>query len=259
MTVTDTGKGSGTATFSVAIASSLAITSASLPAGQVGLAYTATLAATGGTAPYSWAITAGSLPAGISLTGTSGALGGTPTTAGSFPLTVRVTDSTGATASANLTLSVGATALAITTASLPNAQVGQAYSVTLAASGGNPPYTWTLDSGTLPSGITLAKGVLAGTPAAGSAGTYTLVVRVTDTSITPTSPVASATKSLTLLVNPIPVPAITTSTLPGGTLGQSYSATLAATGGTTTTATTYTWSVTAGTLPAGLSFRPPVC
>ena len=107
-----------------------------LPGGAVGAAYSATLSATGGSAPYSWSIPTGSLPAGLTLTASSGVIGGTPTTAGAFSFTVQVTDSSSPapkSASAPLGITINAP-VSISTASLPGGVDQVAYSATLAAS-----------------------------------------------------------------------------------------------------------------------------
>ncbi len=72
----------------------LSVTTRSLPAGTVGLAYSATLAATGGTTPYSWAVTTGTLPPGLSLDASTGTITGVPTAPGATKFTVTLTDST---------------------------------------------------------------------------------------------------------------------------------------------------------------------
>src|SRR5205814_7077182 len=99
----------------------------------------------GGTAPYAWSVISGSLPAGLTLNATSGAISGTPTTAGTSNFTAQVTDSASGKASKAFTLTINSTAppLSITTASpLVSGTVGTAYSQTLAATGGTPPYAW---------------------------------------------------------------------------------------------------------------------
>src|ERR1035438_4906627 len=99
--------------------------------------------------------------------------------AGPSNFTVRVTDSASASATAALSITINSPALGITTASLPAGTVGVAYSQTLAASGGSPPYSWSLFSGALPPGLTLsAAGTISGTP--GTAGPSNFTVRVTD-------------------------------------------------------------------------------
>ncbi len=229
----------------------LAITTTSLPSGQVGTVYSATLAASGGTSPYSWSLTSGTLPAGLALNAATGAISGTPTaTANATALTFMVTDSSNPaqSKSVNLTLTIVSPAtLAITTTSLPSGQVGTAYSATLAATGGTSPYSWSLTSGTLPAGLTLnaATGAISGTPTA-TANATALTFMVTDSSV----PMQSKSVNLTLTIAPVTL-AITTTSLPSGQVGTAYSATLAASGGTSP----YSWSLTSGTLPAGLTLN----
>src|SRR6185503_1549032 len=108
-----------------------------------------------------------------------GTISGTPTTAGSSTFTVRTTDSASQAATASLSLAITPPTLAVTTSSLPGGTVGTAYSQSLAASGGTPPYSWSLASGTLPAGLSLSTaGTISGTPTA--AGNSAFTVRVTD-------------------------------------------------------------------------------
>jgi len=161
-----------------------------LPTGQVGTAYSTTLAATGGKAPYKRVLTSGALPAGLTLNPSTGAITGTPTeTASATILTVTVTDSSipaqSKSVSLSLTISSSAPApLAITTTSLPNGQDGNAYSATLAATGGTTPYNWSVSSGTLPAGLSLnaATGAITGTPTA-TAGATPLTFTDSDSSL----------------------------------------------------------------------------
>jgi hypothetical protein len=158
----------------------VAISTASLPNATVGQNYNQTLAATGGTTPYSWSVESGSLPAGIVLN-SSGVLSGIPATAGQSTFVVRVTDSRQTSATRSFTLTVNPATLAITTATLPNGTLGTAYpATTLAASGGTGPYRWSVTAGALPGGLSLndVTGVVSGTPAA--VGSFTFTVTVTD-------------------------------------------------------------------------------
>jgi len=138
--------------------------------------------------------------------------------------------------------------LQITTTSLPNGAVNTAYSETLAATGGVTPYTWSVISGSLPSGLSLASstGLISGTPT--SSGTSNFTVQVTDSQ----DPADTDTQALSITIDPEPEPpTITTTSLPDGTKNQPYSQTVQATGGTTP----YTWSIVSGSLPKGLSLN----
>ena len=231
------------------VANLLSITTASpLPDAVNGTAYSQPFTATGGTAPYSFAVTRGALPAGLTL-GNDGKLTGTPTVIGTFSFTVTATDSaspTAATASKEFKLTVGAAPLSIATASpLPNATVGTTYSQTFVATGGTGAHTFAVaDGSSLPSGLSLSNnGTLTGTPTAD--GTYTFTVTVTD-SASPTATTAS--KEFKLTVGAVPL-SITTASLPDATVGTNYIQTFAATGGTSP----YSFAVAAGSsLPSGL-------
>ncbi len=232
----------------VVVPSTLTITSSALPGGTQNSTYSTALQATGGTGSYTWSISSGSLPAGLSLASSTGVISGKPTGNGSFSFGVTAKDagSPAQTASATVTLTVvqAGAALAIGTASLPAGVPNQAYSTTLSATGGTSPYTWSLTSGTLPSGLGLAAstGIISGNPTASS--TTSLTFKVVDSS----SPAQSKAVTLSLVVAPTAL-SITTSSLPSGTNGTTYSNLMQAMGGTTP----YTWSISGGSLPAGLT------
>jgi hypothetical protein len=234
--------------------SHLVITTSSVANGQVGVSYQASLSASGGISPYSWLGFSGSLPPGIGLISTAGTLSGTPTTAGTFSFTVEVLDSGGQSAKQSFSLCVAAATpapspLVISTTSLPSGTADQPYSAALQASGGTTPYSWKLGSGQLPPGLSLSSGgQISGAPTAG--GQYGFSVTVIDSAGSPQSTTASLAISVaTAAPATTPALAITTNSLPQGTVNQSYSVALQASGGTTP----YNWSLSSGQLPAGLS------
>lgn len=222
-------------------ASTLGISTATLPAGVVGTPYSATVTAAGGSVPYTFSLNGGSLPGGLNLS-TSGQITGSPSVNGISTFTVRVVDNLGATATANLSIEVtGVTTLTITTNSLPAAQINQLYNASVNVAGGVLPYTFSIIGGSLPPGLTLlANGGISGTPTQG--GNYSFILRVVDG-------FGSATQaSLTIGVNTSGL-SITSNALPNGQLGQFYTTQLAAAGGTGT----YSWSVVSGSLPVGVT------
>jgi hypothetical protein len=170
-------------------------TSSPLPAATVGVAYSHNLNAAAGSQPYTWSVTGGALPAGLTLAST-GTVSGTPTAAGSFNFTVQVKDSTGATASTPLalTVSISSAPVIATLSPLLSGYVNGAYSQTLVATGGTPPYAWSVTSGALPGGLTLGSGgAITGQPSA--AGVSDFKVQVLDSK----SAAATGTFALTVL------------------------------------------------------------
>ncbi len=227
-------------------AAKLAIATTSLPNGAVASEYSATIALTGGTAPYTYS--ASGLPAALSMSTSTGVVSGTPAQSaiGTAAVTVTVSDSSTPqqTATIKLNLEIDAAKLTVTTTSLANAIVGSAYSGIIAAAGGVAPYKFSASG--LPSGLAInsSTGAITGTPAAGSAGTASAKFTVTDSAASPQT--ATATISLKVIAGGL---TITTSALPGGTVGIAYSTTIGATGGSTP----YTFG--ASGLPASLSIN----
>ncbi len=338
----------------------LTITTASLANGTVGSAYSQTLAASGGTPSYSWALASGSgpLPTGLTLN-SNGTITGTPSAAGTSNFTVRVTDSQQATAQKAFSIAIGGggpqydsqflsqdvpttltpgqsfnstlrwrntgaqtwlgsngfrlgsqnpadnrtwggnavfvsslvinpgqtleitfTAFAPTTPGTYNFQwqcfqsgvgyfgqpstnvqitvsqpqssptvtspspleaaQGSAFTHQLTATGGTLPYTWSIVTGSLPAGLNLAGGVIAGAPA--SAGSVTFTVQVSD------SQSRTGQKAITINISP-PALSITTPVLANAMRGAAYNQPLSATGGTQP----YSWTMIGGALPAGLA------
>ena len=176
------------------VTSAPTILNSSLPQASISTAYSATLTASGGQAPYTWSLVQGTLPAGLSLDGGSGMISGTPTASGTSSFTVQVRDSQAnpATAQAMLGLTV-LNNLVVSTSELPSGTSGSAYQATLTASGGTPSYSWSMLSGSLPPGLNLSSGgVISGTPSA--AGAWSFEVQVDDSS----SDTAHATLPLTI-------------------------------------------------------------
>ena len=209
ITATDTGATGPAGPFTVrgsytlaVAAPSISITPTTLPAATAGTAYSATLEGSGAVAPYSFSLSGGALPAGITLA-TTGQLSGTPTGSGGFPFTVTVRDTNGQTGAAAFTLAVNAPTLTITPATLPTAVQGIAYSQTLSATGGIAPYSFAVSSGSLPAGMALntATGAISGTPT--SSGTANFAVTATD-STTGTRATATVTYALQITARPDP-------------------------------------------------------
>ncbi len=139
----------------------LAVTTTSVPGGDVGVAYSTTLAATGGTSPYTWAVDPATLPAGLSLNASTGVISGTPSATGASNFTVTVTDSTSPTpmvVTQPLQITISTTPSFTSSNTLPDGIAETPYSVNLNSlpivTGGTGPYSWVLSSG--PPGFTIA-------------------------------------------------------------------------------------------------------
>lgn len=210
-----------------------------------GTAYSETVTATGGVGPYGYALTAGSLPTGLTFTA-GGVLSGTATQVGTFNLTITATDANGQTGSRAYTITVDAPVLTLTPpAGALTATYGASYSQAFTAGGSPGPYTYVL-TGALPAGVSFSGNTLSGTPTV--PGNYPITVTATDTGLTGVGAPFSITQSYSFNV-PAPTILVTPATLSDGIAGQAYSATLSASGAVGP----YTFAVTAGALPNGLS------
>ena len=251
VTVTGTSIADNTksAKATITVPAAPAISTSSIAAGKVGTAFAATLAATGGIPPYTWAISNGTLPAGLAMDAT-GAISGTPMAggAGTSNLTFKVTDSgksTALTATADLGITVAAApAITFGSASLADGAINTAYAGTVSATGGAGPLTYSLAAGAFPDGVTMsAAGAISGTPSKG--GSFSATVKASDAfgdSATQVYPLKIALSSLS----------ISAVTLPTGYVGSNFTQTsLAATGGS---GAGFVWTVSSGSsLPDGIA------
>jgi Putative Ig domain/Matrixin/Ig-like domain from next to BRCA1 gene len=248
--VNDSASGSAQKPFSITInpaPTPVSITTSSLPGGIVGTPYSQSVAATGGTGVYSWTLASGSgpLPGGLSLS-PGGLISGTPTVGGTFNFTVRAADSASGSAQKALAITVTVVKVApsIQGPLAIEATKGVPFLVQMTATGGTPPYAWVIMSGSLPSGLSLnAAGVISGTPT--SMGSSSFVLQLTDAEL------AKDQKSVTLQVNPPPL-IIDDPAIPFMEVGAPLSIQVTAEGGLPP----YVWSLSAGSLPPGVSLNP---
>ena len=247
ITATDSAGITASQPFTVAINPAPSIASTSLPAGDVNHAYSQTITTNGGTSPISFAVSAGSLPSGLIINSSTGAITGTPTTdVGSpFSFTVAATDAAGAIASRAFTVTINP-APTITTTSLPNWTVNQTYSRSIGVAGGTSTFSFTVTVGNLPTGLSLdsSTGAIAGTPTTTSGSPFNFAITATD------SVGGTTSQGYTVAINPYPT--ITTTNLPNWTVNQTYSQTIGTIGGTAP----ISFAVTSGAMPTGLSLNP---
>ena len=203
-----------------------------------GMPFSHTFTGAGGLGGYGFTLVSSTLPAELTFSG--GVLSGTPLSQGASTLTIIMTAAGGYTSPPyTYTLTVAPSSLAITPPMLPQPMKGVAYNYTLSATGGVAPYNYSLTSGELPGGITLApSGLLSGVPT--GEGAYGFTIQVTDANG------QTATRSYTGVMGAV---TLTPEILPDGMAGVPYTQALTATGGTAP----YSFAVSAGVLPAGLA------
>jgi hypothetical protein len=244
ITATDAVGATGTQNYTMVVNPPVAVNTTSLPNWTVNAAnYSVTFSASGGTGTLNFSAS-GTPPTGLTLT-TTGVLSGTPTAAGSYTFSITATDSLGASAGRTHTVTINP-AVSISPGSLPASTVNVAYNQTIAAAGGTSTLALAVSNinGAIPGLNVPTSGsgnlVIGGTPTA--AGTETFTVTATD------GVGATASQDYSVVVNS--TVAITTTSLPNWTANLSgYSQTINAVGGTGT----ITFSLSAGTLPSGLT------
>ncbi|MEP7336847.1 MAG: putative Ig domain-containing protein, partial [Acidobacteriota bacterium] len=243
VTATDNCGATRTATLTVnVVCPTITLTPASLPSTPVNTAYAQSLSASPAGGNYSFAVTSGLLPAGLTLN-SNGSFSGAPTNSGTFNFRVTATGFGGCTAFRDYSLVVTCPAIAVTPSSLPGGSVGTAYSQTVSATPAGS-YAYGVSSGALPIGLTLnaSTGAITGTPT--SIGSYTFT-------ITAAAGACSDSRTYTVVIGCSTITFSPASPLPAGQVGVAYNQTIGI-----NPSGSYTLSLTSGSLPSGLTLNP---
>jgi uncharacterized repeat protein (TIGR01451 family) len=223
----------------------ISLSPVTLANGIVGTSYNQTLSAAPGGTSYSYAVTSGSLPPGLSLNPTTGALTGTPSAAGNYTFGITATGWGGCTKTQSYSLLITGTCATVTVnpSSLPVATIGTAYNQTVTATGGTAPYTFAVTQGVLPAGLTLNTGTgeITGTPTFGGSFSF----RITATGQGGCA--GSRTYVITVSCGTL---TFAPATLPNGTRGAAYSQQLSVSPGNSAT-----FSLLIGSLPPGFTLN----
>lgn len=237
----------------IIIDSGMVVTTETAPAGFTGTPYSLTLAAamsSGGgvtspvTSPVTWEISGGQLPPGLALNTATGILSGTPTQPGTFPFTVRASIPSGQISVRDLVIDIKAQLVLTPPSSIEMSEVGLRVELPFGATGGVPPYIWSISAGALPTGVVLTQaGTVTGR--AREAGDFSFTVSVADAGGQVQTFPASLTVAARLAID-------STSSLAPGTVGKRYRSRLTTTGGVAPV----TWRLVRGSLPRGVRFAP---
>jgi hypothetical protein len=154
-----------------------------LPNGTVGVPYDQTVSGSGGTGPYTFAVTSGALPTGVILDPATGQISGIPTVPFTFNSTIMAVDARFCTGTQTYTVNIvniGCPTITLSPSTLPDGTVGTAYDQTVTATGGAAPYIYSVSSGALPDGLNMdpATGQISGTPT--TEGAFNLTITATD-------------------------------------------------------------------------------
>jgi hypothetical protein len=255
VTVTDSGGNTAERNFTLTVSNppTLVISPTQFPDGEVDVPYAQHLSAVGGVGPYSWSISAGSLPTDVALEASdalTATVAGTPSEPGTFNFTIQIEDDLGTTAELPVELFIEPAPLVLPSAAPPTGTAGVAYSATIEAEGGAAPFAWSIVAGALPPGLSLVPSnrnevTVSGTPLAG--GTFDATFQIAD------DLGATAERPFSFVIAPSPNPLmITTSSLADGVVNRAYVENIDATGGT---GFDHQWRVAAGQLPPGLQLE----
>lgn len=227
----------------IVVDSHVTLTKSSLKVAEQNKPFSDSFAAVDGTTPYHWSIT-GILPAGLNLDASTGTISGTPTDGGSFNITVTVTDSNPTPQSDSAQSFVGVIEQLQIFTNLTNVFINKPFSSGFGASGGTPPFSWTILSGNLPLGLNLfPNGAVQGTPR--QLGTSNFVVQATDSG----NPPYVVAQAASITITPSPFFVSLGPPLSPAPVNQPYHSQIPASGGTPP----YSFTLDFGNLPPGLN------
>lgn len=234
----------GQAVFTLGVdCNTLVLSPGTLPAITGGHPYSVTLSTSGHTGSVSYNVAGGALPAGLSLAGATGVISGTPTVSGAYFFSIRAVDQNNCEGSINFNGSIACPVITAVTSPepLPVALLNQPYTAAISVTGLPGPHVFTLNGGSLPSGLTLnTDGSITGTPTIAQETSFTFAVN--GLTSCPIDPALITVKTCNILV-------LTPTTLADGLVGRAYSETISQSGGSAPVV----YTLASGALPPGLS------